>query len=104
MRRIPPLAAAAALFPLAVRAQQSRTPVLGFLASASQARYTTTLDTGSAPVRDLALGATLPRDAKVESVTLDGKKVGWQQRTTNRGKEITTKTGAGRHTVVVTAR
>ena len=76
----------------------------GVQASKDGARYTTTVDTGSAPVRDLALGATLPRDAKVESVTLDGKKVGWQQRTTNRGKEITTKTGAGRHTVVVTAR
>jgi hypothetical protein len=73
-------------------------------ASKDGARSTTTVDTGSAPVRDLALGATLPRAAKVASVTLDGKKVGWQQRTTNRGKEITTKTGAGRHTVVVTAR
>ena len=50
------------------------------------------------------LGATLPRAAKVADVTLDGKKVGWQQRTTNRGLEITTKTGSGRHTVVVTAR
>ena len=53
---------------------------------------------------DARLGATLPRGSKVESVTLDGKKVGWQQRTTNRGLEVTTKTGAGRHTVVVTAR
>jgi porphobilinogen deaminase len=52
----------------------------------------------------LALGATLPRTAKVADVTLDGKKVGWQQRSTNRGLEITTKTGAGRHTVVVTTR
>ena len=68
------------------------------------ARYTTTVDTGSAPVRSLEAGATLPRTAKVESVTLDGKKVGWQQRTTNRGLEITTKAGSGRHTVVVTAR
>ena len=68
------------------------------------ARYTTTVDTGTAPVRDLALGATLPRGAKIASVTLDGKKSGWQQRTTNRGLEITTKSGPGRHTVVVTAR
>jgi hypothetical protein len=67
-------------------------------------RYTTTVDTGSASVRSLELGATLPRTAKVASVTLDGKKVGWQQRKTNRGLEVTTKTGDGRHTVVVTAR
>ncbi|HET8951294.1 MAG TPA: hypothetical protein VFN44_12310 [Solirubrobacteraceae bacterium] len=76
----------------------------GVQASKDGARYTTTVDTGSAPVRSLDAGATLPRTAKVESVTLDGKKVGWQQRTTNRGLEITTKTGSGRHTVVVTAR
>jgi hypothetical protein len=73
-------------------------------ASKDGARYTTTVDTGSASVRSLDLGATLPRTAKVESVTLDGKKAGWQQRTTNRGLEITTKAGSGRHTVVVTAR
>ena len=76
----------------------------GVQASKDGARYTTTVDTGSAPVRSLDAGATLPRTAKVESVTLDGKKVGWQQRRTNRGLEITTKTGSGRHTVVVTAR
>jgi hypothetical protein len=73
-------------------------------ASKDGARYTTTVDTGSAPVKSLDLGATLPRTAKVADVTLDGKKVGWQQRTTNRGLEITTKSGSGRHTVVVTAR
>ena len=73
-------------------------------ASKDGSRYTTTVDTGSATVRELALGATLPRDAKVASVTLDGKKAGWQQRATNRGLEVTTKAGAGSHTVVVTAR
>ncbi len=73
-------------------------------ASKDGARYTTAVDTGSAPVRRLRLGATLPRTAKVARVTLDGKRVGWQQRRTNRGKEITTKAGPGRHTVVVTAR
>jgi hypothetical protein len=73
-------------------------------ASKDGARYTTTVDTGSAPVRSLDLGATLPRTAKVASVTLDGKRVGWQQRTTNRGLEVTTKAGSGDHTVVVTAR
>jgi hypothetical protein len=73
-------------------------------ASKDGARHTTTVDTGSAPVRSLALGATLPRTAKVESVALDGRRVGWQQRTTNRGLEITTMAGSGRHTVVVTER
>jgi hypothetical protein len=67
-------------------------------------RYSTTVDTGDAPVDALAIGHTLPRGSMVASVTLDGKKVGWQQRTTNRGLEITTMTGSGRHTAVVTAR
>ena len=67
--------------------------------------YTTMVDArGSTPVRHLRVGVTLPRTARVASVTLDGKKVGWQQRTTNRGLEVTTKAGPGRHTVVVTAR
>ena len=73
-------------------------------ASRSGKAYSTTVDTGSAELDSVVLGHTLPRTAKVESVTLDGKKVGWQQRTTNRGLEITTMTGSGRHTVVVTAR
>jgi hypothetical protein len=73
-------------------------------ASRSGSRYTTMVDTGNASVRTVEVGATLPRGSKVEEVTLDGKKVGWQQRTTNRGLEITTKAGAGQHTVVVTAR
>jgi hypothetical protein len=72
-------------------------------ASKDGAQYTTRVDTGTAPVRSLELGATLPRGAKVESVTLDGTKVGWQQRTTNRGLEVTTKGGPGDHTVVVSA-
>jgi hypothetical protein len=66
--------------------------------------YATTVHSGSAPLHALAIGATLPRGSKVAKVTLDGKKVGWQQRTTNRGLEVTTKAKPGRHTVVVTAR
>ena len=73
-------------------------------ASKEGAAYTTSVEMSSTLVRNLDLGATLPRSAKVDSVTLDGKKVGWQQRSTNRGLEITTKAGSGNHTVVVTAR
>jgi hypothetical protein len=73
-------------------------------ASRSGKAYSTTVDTGTAELDSVTLGHTLPHGAKVESVTLDGTKVGWQQRATNRGLEITTKTGTGRHTVVVTAR
>jgi hypothetical protein len=67
-------------------------------------RYVTTVDTGSAPVRRLQIGHTLPRDAKVDRVTLDGRKVRWQQRTTNRGLEVTTTARRGRHTLTVTTR
>ena len=59
---------------------------------------------GSHSVDTIAIGHTLPRGSKVDSVTLDGTKTGWQQRSTNRGLEITTKAKPGRHTVVVTAR
>jgi len=67
-------------------------------------RYTTTVDAGTAQVQSLALGATLPRTASIASVTLDGKAVRYQRRMTNRGLEVTTSAGSGRHTVVVTAR
>jgi hypothetical protein len=67
-------------------------------------RYVTTLDTGSARPETLRIGHTLPRDAKVDRVTLDGRTVGWQQRKTNRGLEITAKAKAGRHTFAVTTR
>ena len=73
-------------------------------ASRSGKAYSTTVDTESAELDSVTLGHTLPRDARVAEVTLDGKKVGWQQRTTNRGLEVTTKAGTGRHTVVVTTR
>jgi hypothetical protein len=67
-------------------------------------RYTTTLDTGDSGVESLRIGHTIPRDARVDRVTLDGRTVGWQQRRTNRGLEITTKARPGRHTFAVTTR
>ena len=53
-------------------------------------------------VHDVRVGATLPRGTKVGSVTLDGHRVQRPLvRETNRGVEVTVRTGAGRHTVVV---
>ena len=67
-------------------------------------RYRTTIDTGDAPVRDLSIGHTLPRGSRVHSVELDGKRHGYQTRLTNRGLEVTVKTGPGEHTLHVTSR
>ena len=55
-------------------------------------------------MQSLRLGATVPRTASVASVTLDGRAVKHQRRTTNRGLEVTTGAGSGVHTVVVTIR
>ena len=64
-------------------------------------RYATTVETGSARVRELALGHTLPRGSRPTAVWLDGKPHDYDVRETNRGEEVTVKTGAGRHTVVI---
>jgi hypothetical protein len=64
-------------------------------------RYRTKVDTGSAPVRTLWLGHTLPRGSHPASVTLDGRPAHWQERETNRGTEVTVETGPGRHTLEV---
>ena len=66
--------------------------------------YRTTVDTGDTPVRDLSIGHTLPRGSLVRSVELDGKRHGYQTRLTNRGLEVTVKTGPGEHTLHVTSR
>jgi hypothetical protein len=70
-------------------------------ASRSGDRYRTEVD---AKVKHLRIGHTVPRDADVRSVTLDGKRVRWDERTTNRGLEVTVEAGRGDHTVVVEAR
>ena len=76
------------------------------LVSASKTgnRYRTTLDTGSAPVQQVLIGHTLPRGATVESVRLDGRRVDWRARDTNRGLEVTVETRKGEHALVVEAR
>jgi hypothetical protein len=66
--------------------------------------YRTTLDTGSAGVRELEIGHTLPRGSTVESVTLDGRRVDWEAEETNRGLEVTVETRSGEHRLVVRAR
>jgi hypothetical protein len=66
--------------------------------------YTTTVDSGDAPVQELAIGHTLPRGSKVRSVTLDGKRTGFRARETNRGLEVTATARPGEHTLVVTVR
>jgi hypothetical protein len=70
-------------------------------ASRDGKRYRTEVD---AKVKHLRIGHTVPRDADVRSVTLDGKRVRWDERTTNRGLEVTVEAGRGDHTVVVETR
>jgi hypothetical protein len=57
-----------------------------------------------APLTKLAIGHTLPAGTDVGSVALDGAAVTPLIRDTNRGRELTVATGAGTHTLVVTAR
>ena len=65
-------------------------------------RYVTSVRTDDLRLRDLRIGATLPRGTKVDSVTLDGRRVRRPiVRETNRGVEVTVRTDGGRHTVVV---
>jgi hypothetical protein len=65
--------------------------------------YTTRVQVG-APLTKLAIGHTLPAGTDVGSVALDGAAVTPLIRDTNRGRELTVATGAGTHTLVVTAR
>ena len=66
-------------------------------------RYVTKVDASHAPIKRLLIGHTLPRGAKVSSVRLDGRRVDWDARTTNRGLEVTVATGRGEHELVVSA-
>jgi hypothetical protein len=52
---------------------------------------------------DLRIGHTLPHGASVDSVTLDGRRVDWDARETNRGLEVTVEARRGEHTLVVEA-
>ena len=73
-------------------------------ARSTAGRTFTTTVTAHAPVR-LRIGATLPADAHVDQVRLDGRKVSADERDTNRGLEVTVATSPGaKHTLVVTTR
>jgi hypothetical protein len=65
--------------------------------------YRTEIDTGNAPVSRLVLGQTLPHGTQPGLVLLDGKPHDPQVRETNRGVEVTVKTGPGAHVLVVQA-
>lgn len=67
-------------------------------------RYRTVVDTGNARVWRMRIGHTLPHGARPAAVYLDGVRHGAQVRQTNRGSEVTVKTGPGRHVLVVVAR
>jgi hypothetical protein len=71
-------------------------------ASHTGSTWKTTVD-ARVPVK-LEIGATLPRDAKVGDVLLDGKAVHrYDKRVTNRGLEVTVVAAPGAaHTVTVT--
>jgi len=57
-----------------------------------------------APVR-VRIGATLPANAHVRDVRLDGRRVSADERDTNRGLEVTVPASPGaKHTLVVTWR
>jgi len=71
-------------------------------ASRSGKAYTTRVQVG-APIAKLAIGHTLPAGSTVRQAVLDGNVVTPRTRVTNRGLEVTVDTGAGTHTLVVTA-
>jgi hypothetical protein len=67
-------------------------------------RFRTTVDARRVPARELRIGHTLPHGAAVSSVRLDGRRVRWHERKTNRGVEVTVKARRGVHTVLVEAK
>jgi hypothetical protein len=67
-------------------------------------RTATTTVFAHAPVR-LRIGATLPANAHVRDVRLDGRRVSADERETNRGLEVTVPASPGaQHTLAVTSR
>jgi hypothetical protein len=76
------------------------------LASRSGRTYTTTIAVRGVGLRALRIGHTLPHDATVAKVKLDGRTTkDYKARETNRGVEVTAgaRPASGPHTLVVTA-
>jgi hypothetical protein len=72
-------------------------------AAAEDGTYETTVD-AAVDLKQLVVGHTLPDDADVESVTLDGESVEHEVRETNRGREVLVEAEAdGERTLVVEA-
>jgi hypothetical protein len=69
-------------------------------ASRDGKRYRTEVD-ADVKLDELLIGHTLPRGSQVSSVRLDGDRVDWEARTTNRGLEVTAQAGRGDHVLVV---
>jgi hypothetical protein len=78
---------------------------VGVFASRSGDFYTTVVDARRTPVTKLLIGATLPSDARVASVRLDGRRVRhYDARLTNRGLEVTVRARPGEvHTLTIRA-
>jgi len=64
-------------------------------------RYRTELDSGTAPVRDVSIGHTLPAGSRPTAVLLDGHRKHARVRITNRGVEVTVDTRPGVHVLEV---
>jgi len=64
-------------------------------------RHRTRVLTRSDEVERLFIGHTLPRGSEVGWVKLDGERVRWRARTTNRGLEVAVRTRPGEHSLVV---
>ena len=72
----------------------------------SGSQYRTEIEVRRLGGDKITIGHTLPADARIASVRLDGRVVSsYRTRTTNRGLEVTVPTrGGGQHALVITTR
>ena len=77
---------------------------LDVAAARSGDRYITKVDGHKLGLRRLRIGHTLPRGSQVGSVKLDGRRVHWRERDTNRGLEVSVRASGDDHRLVVTTR
>jgi hypothetical protein len=99
---VPQLPSAAPIAGRAIRLGDGRIEVRADRTPAG--RYRTIVDARDADaVRDLRIGHTLPRGTAIRLVTLDDARAeDVRVRTTNRGVEVTVRTGPGRHVLAIT--